>query len=73
NRSYLRLRNLEIAYTIPENYTKKIGSEAVRIAFNVQNLFTIDRMRTKYVDPEIGLMNTFQPYRVYNIGLNFNF
>lgn len=73
NRSYLRLRNLEIAYTIPENYTQKIGSEAVRIAFNVQNLFTIDRMRTKYVDPEIGHMNTFQPYRVYNIGLNFNF
>ena len=73
NRSYLRLRNLEIAYTIPENYTQKIGSEAVRIAFNVQNLFTIDRMRTKYVDPEIGRMNTFQPYRVYNIGLNFNF
>ncbi len=73
DRSYLRLRNLEIAYNLPENLSKKICSEGIRVAFNVQNLFTIDNMQTKYVDPEIGRMNTFQPYRVYNIGLNFNF
>lgn len=73
DRSYLRLRNLEIAYNIPESLSKKIWSEGIRVAFNVQNLFTIDNMRSKYVDPEIGKMDTFQPYRVYNIGLNFNF
>jgi len=73
DRSYLRLRNLEIAYTLPKNISKKIHSEGIRIAFNAQNLFTIDNMKSKYIDPEIGRMNTFQPYRVYNIGLNFNF
>lgn len=73
DRSYLRLRNLEIAYTLPESLTRKIHSEGIRIACNVKNLFTIDKMRSKYVDPEIGKMDTFQPYRVYNLGLNFNF
>ena len=73
DRSYLRLRNLEVAYTLPVNFSQKINSDGIRIAFNVQNVFTIDNMRTKYVDPEIGKMDTFQPYRVFNIGLNFNF
>ncbi len=73
DRSFLRLRNLELAYTFPVNISQKINSEGIRVAFNIQNVFTIDNMRTKYVDPEIGKMDTFQPYRVFNIGLNFNF
>jgi TonB-linked SusC/RagA family outer membrane protein len=73
NRSYLRLRNVELAYKFPINISSKSSSESIRIAFSVQNLFTIDNMRSKYIDPEIGRMNTFQPYRVYNIGLNLNF
>ncbi|MGV8139960.1 MAG: SusC/RagA family TonB-linked outer membrane protein [Mangrovibacterium sp.] len=73
NRSYLRLRNLEIAYTLPENLSQKIHSERIRVALDIQNLFTIDKMHSKYIDPEIGNMNTFQPYRVYNIGVSLNF
>jgi hypothetical protein len=71
--SYLRLRNLEIAWTLPASLSRKIASEKIRIACNAQNLFTIDRMRSKYIDPENGAMNVFQPYRVYNIGISLNF
>jgi TonB-linked SusC/RagA family outer membrane protein len=71
--SYLRLRNLEIAYTLPASLSRKIASEKIRLALNAQNLFTIDRMRTNYIDPEIGTMGVFQPYRVYNIGISLNF
>jgi hypothetical protein len=71
--SYLRLRNMEIAYTLPKSVSRRIASEKIRIALNAQNLFTFDRMRTKYIDPEIGGMNVFQPYRVYNIGISLNF
>ncbi len=73
DRSYLRLRNLELAYKLPIDIFSKNSSEQIRITFNAQNLFTIDNMKSKYIDPEIGRMNTFQPYRVYNIGLNLNF
>jgi len=71
--SYLRLRNLEIAHTFSVNISKKPEKETIRIAFNAQNLFTIDNMPSKYIDPEIGSMTTLNPYRVYNIGVNINF
>jgi TonB-linked SusC/RagA family outer membrane protein len=73
NGSYLRLRNIELAYSLPTNISRKISAEKIRIALNVQNLFTVDRMLSKHVDPEIGTMDQFQPYRVYNIGLSLNF
>ncbi len=73
DRSYLRLRNLEIARSFPVNISKQVEKETIRIAINVQNLFTIDNVKSKYIDPEIGNMRTFQPYRVYNIGVNINF
>lgn len=73
DRSYFRLRNIELAYTLPEQLSKKIHSEKIRMAFTIQNLLTFDNMKTKNIDPEIGAMNTFQPYRVFNIGINANF
>lgn len=73
DRSYLRLRNITLAYTLPRQISDKIQSERIKVTFNVQNLFTIDNMKSKYIDPEIGSLNTFQPYRIYNIGLNVNF
>jgi len=73
DRSYLRLRNMEIAYSLPTSISQKIRSDKVRIALNFQNLFTIDNMKSKYIDPEIGNMSTFQPYRIYNIGITANF
>ncbi|MEC3878803.1 SusC/RagA family TonB-linked outer membrane protein [Parapedobacter sp. 10938] len=73
DRSYLRLRNVQVGYTLPQQISQKIRSEAVRVSLTVQNLFTIDNMKSKYIDPEIGSMSTFQPYRVFNIGLTANF
>lgn len=52
---------------------KKIKAERIRVALGVQNLFTVSHMKSKYIDPEIGSMNTFQPYRIFNIGLSANF
>ena len=73
DRSFLRLRNLELAHTLPVNLSKKASKETLRIVVNIQNLFTIDNVDSKYIDPEIGRMDTFQPYRVYNLGVNINF
>ena len=42
-------------------------NEAMRIRF------TRDNMRSKFIDPEVGNMGTFQPYRVYNIGVSLTF
>jgi TonB-linked SusC/RagA family outer membrane protein len=50
--SYLRLKNVEIGYTLPEHLTQKAKFHKLRVFASVQNLFTV----TGYsgVDPEIG-------------------
>ncbi len=50
--SFLRLRNLNIGYSLPQNITDKLGLSTLRIYTSMQNVFTI----TKYSgsDPEIG-------------------
>jgi hypothetical protein len=73
NTAYLRLRNVEVAYTLPEKVSRFVAAEKIRIAFNVQNLFTFGHIRTKYIDPETANMSVFQPYRVWNIGVKVTF
>ena len=73
DRSFLRLRNVEIAYTLPARISKKMAAERIRFSLNAQNLLTFDHIKSKYIDPETGYMSTFQPYRVFNIGVNLNF
>ncbi|MDR2384660.1 MAG: SusC/RagA family TonB-linked outer membrane protein [Tannerella sp.] len=73
NGAYLRLKNAEIAYTLPESIARKIAAEKIRIMLTGLNLLTFDKLRTKHVDPEIRNMNAFQPYRVYNIGISLTF
>ena len=74
NGAYVRLKNAEIAYTLPEKISQKIGAERIRIALTGMNLLTFDKIKmSKYVDPEIRSMNNFQPYRVYNIGVSLTF
>jgi TonB-linked SusC/RagA family outer membrane protein len=50
--SYLRLKTLEIGFTIPSNWAEKLTISNLRIYFNGTNLLTF----TKYpwFDPEIG-------------------
>ncbi|MFB9054189.1 SusC/RagA family TonB-linked outer membrane protein [Formosa undariae] len=48
--SYVRLKNLSIGYTFPQDIVEKIGMDNLRLAFSGQNLLTF----TKYsgLDPE---------------------
>ncbi|MDR1937918.1 MAG: TonB-dependent receptor [Tannerellaceae bacterium] len=50
--SYLRVKNIEIGYTLPAGLIRKISVSKLRVFAGVQNLFTI----TGYsgMDPEIG-------------------
>ena len=50
--SYVRLKNIQIGYTLPASLTKKITINNLRIFVAAQNLFTI----TNYsgLDPEMG-------------------
>ncbi len=52
NGSYLRLKNVQLGYTLPVDVIQKVGLSKLRIYVQAANLFTI----TNYSgpDPEIG-------------------
>lgn len=70
---YVRLKNFELGYTIPESIGKKVGFSSMRVYASGVNLFTIDKL--KIYDPE-NTNNNGQYYpqsRVMNLGLNIKF
>lgn len=74
NASYLRLRNIQLTYTVPAAVAKRVGMGALRIYVNAQNPVTW----TKFTgtDPEQPATNTtigFPNVKVYTVGLNANF
>ena len=73
NRSYVRLKNLELTYTLPSSISKSISLEKVRFVLSGQNLLTWDKMKSKDFGPEGSGYASFPVYRVYNIGVNVVF
>lgn len=72
--SYLRLKNLQIGYTLPQHITQKFRCNRLRFYATASNLFTI----TKYkgYDPEVGGGVDYGNYpqsRTFTFGLNANF
>ncbi|MDP4184480.1 MAG: SusC/RagA family TonB-linked outer membrane protein, partial [Bacteroidota bacterium] len=72
DRSYLRLKNLEIGYTLPKSVSKVISADKVRFIFSAQNLFTWDHMKSNDYGPE-GSYNSIPVYKVINLGVNLQF
>lgn len=80
--SFMRLRNLQLGYTLPSTLTSIIGVTGVRVYVGAQNLFTI----TNYsgFDPEVGDRNqsplssgidygNYPLPRTYRVGANIKF
>ena len=66
NGSYLKLRNLQLGYTLPTDISKKIKIERLRFYFSAQNLLTIKSKNFTGMDPE-------NPNFGYPIPLNLTF
>lgn len=75
NGSYLRLKNITLAYNFPKAWLHKLQIENMRLSFSCENVATI----TNYsgFDPEVdinGIDSSRYPIsRTFSIGLNFNF
>jgi len=73
NRSYLRLKNVELGYTLSGRAAQLIGAKQVRFKLSGQNLLTWHQMNTDDFGPEGGGLTAIPVYRVYNIGVNLYF
>lgn len=72
NRAYLRLKNIEIGYTLPTRISKLLSASKVRAILSGQNLLTWDKMKSNDFGPE-GNFESIPVYRVYNIGVSVVF
>ena len=52
NRSFVRLDNITLGYTIPTELTNKIGVQRIHLTAGINNVLTIDSW--EYGDPETG-------------------
>jgi TonB-linked SusC/RagA family outer membrane protein len=50
NAAYLRVKNIQVGYTLPANLTRKAGVQKCRLYLTAQNLFTISG--SSFIDPE---------------------
>ena len=80
--SFLRARNVQLGYTLPQKWTQKVAVQRFRVYVQAENLFTL----TKYsgCDPEVTGGNGFSSdlgvdrgvypqSRTFSVGVNLNF
>jgi TonB-linked SusC/RagA family outer membrane protein len=71
--SYIRLKNVEIGYTLPKSISTLIGASSLRIYTNGLNLLTFDNYPVKYQDPEQSSELIYPVFKTVNFGLNLMF
>ncbi|MCD7935243.1 MAG: TonB-dependent receptor [Tannerellaceae bacterium] len=74
--SYMRLKNIEIGYTVPASFLQKIRLTGARIFVSGQNLFTLTSY--KGFDPERAGVNSTNIYdyplvKTFTTGINLTF
>jgi hypothetical protein len=71
NTAYLRLKSLEVGYTLPATLVQNAKLDQVRVFFNSYNTFTISDMPLG--DPEVKDGSQYPLNRTYSFGINVRF
>lgn len=74
NAAYLRLKTVELGYTLPKVWMSKMGVKSLRVYLSGYNLLTFTKL--KYCDPEFP--STSQGYnyplnKTITVGANIKF
>ena len=68
---YIRLKSLEIGYTLPLSVNQTFGISRFRIYVSGQNLITLDKI--KLIDPEVDAGTSYPLQRIVNLGITLTF
>ncbi len=68
--SFLKLRNLNVHYTLPQKWSKKMKMDKLQVYAKAQNVFSIDKI--KYFNCESVSMGYPDLFSLY-LGVNINF
>ncbi|MDR0687386.1 MAG: TonB-dependent receptor [Prevotellaceae bacterium] len=74
NTSYLRLKNVQLGYTLPSSLIRRAGLSGLRVYYSAENLFTIDNMRLS-LDPETTSerASSYPLIKTHSFGVNLTF
>lgn len=72
NGAFLRLKNVELSYTLPSRWTKLVGMSDCRLYVNGNNLITWDHLND-LSDPESNGSNRYPIMKTLNFGVNVKF
>lgn len=73
DRSFLRLKHIELGYSLPEGTLDFLGIRKLRIYASGQNLFTWHKLRMGHLDPENNDPIGYPVTKMTNFGLNVTF
>jgi TonB-linked SusC/RagA family outer membrane protein len=65
--SYVRLKNIEVGYTVPLSFSKRVRLQGVRFFFNGTNLLSFSQLDR--IDPEV-FNASYPQQRLLNFGFN---
>lgn len=68
--SFIKLRSLEMGYSLPDPFTQKVGFTNARVFINGTNLFSLDHLQN-YIDPEVS--GGYPTLRTVSLGLRLQF
>ena len=73
DRSFLRLKNLELGYSLSPKILQAIRIQKVRAYVSGTNLLTFKKMKTNVIDPEQTTYNQYPVTKMWTVGLNVVF
>lgn len=72
NGAFIRLKNIELSYSLPEKWIRTVGMSNCRLYVNANNLVTWDHL-DGLTDPESNGSNRYPIMKTVNFGVNINF
>lgn len=77
NAAYMRVKNVQVGYTLPKAWVTKAGMESIRVYVSGDNLMTFTGI-SKIFNPETlggdwGAGKLYPLQRTISVGLNVNF
>lgn len=73
--SYIRLKNLQLSYSLPRKALERIRMADIRVFFSASNVFTLSALSKLGIDPEAPSVNNgyYPQQRVFSLGASLTF
>lgn len=73
DKSFIRLKNIELGYTFPPHLLRKIGISNLRVFVGGQNLITWTKLKMDHLDPEPNDPMSYPVTKTFSFGTNISF